>query len=82
MKEGPLESFTLITAIGAVTERPSRMGDARPNFSRNPLSWQDARDAGSAEACACSGRRWLKPEYEAYDVPFIDDHDERMARRW
>ena len=28
----------------------------------------------------CSlGAGWLKPEYEAYDVPFIDDHDERIA---
>ena len=28
----------------------------------------------------CSiGAGWLKPEYVAYDVPFVDDHDERIA---
>jgi alkanesulfonate monooxygenase SsuD/methylene tetrahydromethanopterin reductase-like flavin-dependent oxidoreductase (luciferase family) len=28
----------------------------------------------------CSvGAGWLKPEYVAYDIPFLDDHDDRIA---
>jgi alkanesulfonate monooxygenase SsuD/methylene tetrahydromethanopterin reductase-like flavin-dependent oxidoreductase (luciferase family) len=82
-KEGPLESFTLMTAIGAVTSRIRlAWGMLNPSF-RNPavlakmLATLDQITEGRV---ICSlGAGWLKPEYEAYDVPFIEDHGERIA---
>jgi alkanesulfonate monooxygenase SsuD/methylene tetrahydromethanopterin reductase-like flavin-dependent oxidoreductase (luciferase family) len=81
--EGPLDSFTLMTAIGATTSRIRlAWGMLNPSF-RNPahlakmLATLDHITEGRV---ICSlGAGWLKPEYEAYDVPFIDDHDERIA---
>ena len=81
--EGPLESFTLMTAIGAVTSRIRlAWGMLNPSF-RNPavlakmLATLDQITEGRV---ICSlGAGWLKPEYDAYDVPFIEDHDERIA---
>lgn len=81
--EGPLESFTLMTAIGAVTSRIRlAWGMLNPSF-RNPavlakmLATLDQITEGRV---ICSlGAGWLKPEYEAYDVPFIEDHGERIA---
>ena len=81
--EGPLESFTLMTAIGAVTTRIRlAWGMLNPSF-RNPallakmLATLDQITEGRV---ICSlGAGWLKPEYDAYDVPFIEDHDQRIA---
>jgi len=83
VEEGPPESFTLMTAIGAVTSRIRlAWGMLNPSF-RNPavlakmLATLDQITEGRV-ICAL-GAGWLKPEYESYDVPFIDDHDERIA---
>jgi alkanesulfonate monooxygenase SsuD/methylene tetrahydromethanopterin reductase-like flavin-dependent oxidoreductase (luciferase family) len=81
--EGPLDSFTLMTAIGATTSSIRlAWGMLNPSF-RNPahlakmLATLDQITEGRV---ICSlGAGWLKPEYEAYDVPFLDDHDERIA---
>jgi len=81
--EGPVDSFTVSTAIGALTKRIRlAWGMLNPSF-RNPahlakmLSTLDQLTHGRV---ICSiGAGWLKPEYVAYDVPFIDDHDERIA---
>ncbi len=81
--EGPLDSFTLMTAIGATTSRIRlAWGMLNPSF-RNPahlakmLATLDQITQGRV---ICSlGAGWLKPEYEAYDVLFLDDHDERIA---
>jgi FMNH2-dependent dimethyl sulfone monooxygenase len=81
--EGPVDSFTVSTAIGALTKRIRlAWGMLNPSF-RNPahlakmLSTLDQLTQGRV---ICSiGAGWLKPEYVAYDVPFIDDHDERIA---
>jgi FMNH2-dependent dimethyl sulfone monooxygenase len=81
--EGPLDSFTLSTAIGAVTKRVRlAWGMLNPSF-RNPavlakmLATLDQITEGRV---ICSlGAGWLKPEYDAYDVPFIADHGERIA---
>jgi alkanesulfonate monooxygenase SsuD/methylene tetrahydromethanopterin reductase-like flavin-dependent oxidoreductase (luciferase family) len=81
--EGPLESFTLMTAIGAVTSRIRlAWGMLNPSF-RSPgvlakmLATLDQITEGRV---ICSlGAGWLKPEYDAYDIPFIEDHDERIA---
>jgi alkanesulfonate monooxygenase SsuD/methylene tetrahydromethanopterin reductase-like flavin-dependent oxidoreductase (luciferase family) len=81
--EGPFDSFTLMTAIGAQTKRIRlAWGMLNPSF-RNPavlakmLATLDQITEGRV---ICSlGAGWLKPEYEAYDVPFVEDHDERIA---
>src|SRR5262249_25091310 len=81
--DGPLEAFTLMTAIGAVTSRVRlAWGMLNPSF-RNPavlakmLATLDHITEGRV---ICSlGAGWLRPEYVAYDVPFIEDHDERIA---
>ena len=81
--EGPFESFTLMTAIGAQTKRIRlAWGMLNPSF-RNPallakmLATLDWITEGRV---ICSlGAGWLKPEYVAYDVPFVEDHDERIA---
>ena len=81
--EGPVDSFTVSTAIGALTKRIRlAWGMLNPSF-RNPahlakmLSTLDQLTRGRV---ICSiGAGWLEPEYIAYDIPFIDDHDERIA---
>jgi alkanesulfonate monooxygenase SsuD/methylene tetrahydromethanopterin reductase-like flavin-dependent oxidoreductase (luciferase family) len=81
--EGPPDSFTLMTAIGATTSRIRlAWGMLNPSF-RNPahlakmLATLDQITQGRV-ICAL-GAGWLKPEYEQYDIPFIADHDERIA---
>jgi alkanesulfonate monooxygenase SsuD/methylene tetrahydromethanopterin reductase-like flavin-dependent oxidoreductase (luciferase family) len=81
--DGPPDSFTVATAIGALTERIRlAWGMLNPSF-RNPahlakmLATLDQLTHGRV---ICSiGAGWLQPEYAAYDVPFIDDHEERIA---
>jgi alkanesulfonate monooxygenase SsuD/methylene tetrahydromethanopterin reductase-like flavin-dependent oxidoreductase (luciferase family) len=81
--EGPPDSFTVVTAIGATTTRIRlAWGMLNPSF-RNPavlakmLATLDHITNGRV---ICSlGAGWLKPEYEQYDVPFVEDHDERIA---
>jgi len=81
--EGPPDSFTLMTAIGATTTRIRlAWGMLNPSF-RNPahlakmLATLDQITEGRV-ICAL-GAGWLKPEYEQYVIPFIADHDERIA---
>jgi alkanesulfonate monooxygenase SsuD/methylene tetrahydromethanopterin reductase-like flavin-dependent oxidoreductase (luciferase family) len=81
--EGPPDSFTVAAAIGALTSRIRlAWGMLNPSF-RNPahlakmLSTLDQLTHGRV---VCSiGAGWLQPEYVAYGVPFIEDHDERIA---
>jgi FMNH2-dependent dimethyl sulfone monooxygenase len=81
--DGPPDSFTVMTAIGAVTERIRlAWGMLNPSF-RNPAllaKMLATLDHVTQGRVICSlGAGWLKPEYEAYDVPFVEDHDERIA---
>jgi alkanesulfonate monooxygenase SsuD/methylene tetrahydromethanopterin reductase-like flavin-dependent oxidoreductase (luciferase family) len=81
--EGPPDSFTVMSAIGALTSRIRlAWGMLNPSF-RNPahlakmLATLDQLTEGRV---ICSiGAGWLEPEYVAYDIPFIEDHDERIA---
>jgi len=80
---GPPDSFTVMTAIGATTSRIRlAWGMLNPSF-RNPahlakmLATLDQITRGRV-ICAL-GAGWLQPEYEQYDIPFIADHDERIA---
>lgn len=78
----PLETWTLMTAIGAITQR-TRLAFATLNPSfRNPallakmLATLDQITHG--RVICTLGAGWYQDEYTAYDIPFIDDHDARI----
>src|SRR5205823_5620387 len=80
--DGPLDMFTLGTALGAWTMRV-RIAWAMPNLGFRPptvlakmLATLDHTTHGRVIATVGSG--WFKEEYEAYGIPLIDDHDERV----
>jgi alkanesulfonate monooxygenase SsuD/methylene tetrahydromethanopterin reductase-like flavin-dependent oxidoreductase (luciferase family) len=80
----PLETFTLMTAVGAVTQRV-RLAFAMLNLSfRHPpvlakmLATLDQITHGRV---ICSmGAGWFEEECAAYGIPFVSDHDERIER--
>ena len=79
---GPLDTFTLMTALGAVTSRIrlawSTLNPAfrRPVVTAKMLASLDQITKG--RVIFSFGAGWNKAEYEAYDVPFIEDHDQRI----
>jgi alkanesulfonate monooxygenase SsuD/methylene tetrahydromethanopterin reductase-like flavin-dependent oxidoreductase (luciferase family) len=80
----PLETLTLMTAIGAVTQRV-RLAFATLNLSfRHPsvlakmLATLDQVTHGRV-ICAI-GAGWFEDECRAYGIPFVADHDERVTR--
>jgi alkanesulfonate monooxygenase SsuD/methylene tetrahydromethanopterin reductase-like flavin-dependent oxidoreductase (luciferase family) len=80
----PLETFTLMTAVGAVTQHV-RLAFAMLNLSfRHPpvlakmLATLDQITHGRV---ICSiGAGWFEEECAAYDIPFVADHAERIER--
>jgi alkanesulfonate monooxygenase SsuD/methylene tetrahydromethanopterin reductase-like flavin-dependent oxidoreductase (luciferase family) len=80
----PLETFTLMTSVGAVTHSV-RLAFAMLNLSfRHPpvlakmLATLDQITHGRV---ICSiGAGWFEEECAAYDIPFVADHDERIER--
>ena len=82
--ERPPDSFTLMTAIGAVTERVHlAWAVLNPSF-RNPALFAKmlaTLDQISHGRVICSlGAGWFQAEYDAYDIPFIEDHGERLVQ--
>jgi alkanesulfonate monooxygenase SsuD/methylene tetrahydromethanopterin reductase-like flavin-dependent oxidoreductase (luciferase family) len=80
----PLETFTLMTAVGAVTHHV-RLAFAMLNLSfRHPpvlAKMLTTLDQITHGRVICSiGAGWFEDECRAYDVPFVEDHDERVAR--
>jgi len=80
----PLDSFTIMTALGAVTTR-TRLAWAMLNLNfRTPavlakmLATLDQVTRGRVICTVGAG--WFKDEYEAYDLLFVEDHDERIAQ--
>jgi alkanesulfonate monooxygenase SsuD/methylene tetrahydromethanopterin reductase-like flavin-dependent oxidoreductase (luciferase family) len=80
----PLDSFTLMTAIGAVTQRVRlAFATLNPSF-RNPavlakmLATLDQITHG--RVICTLGAGWFEGEYSAYNVPFIADHTERIEQ--
>jgi alkanesulfonate monooxygenase SsuD/methylene tetrahydromethanopterin reductase-like flavin-dependent oxidoreductase (luciferase family) len=78
----PLETWTLMTAIGATTARVRvAFATLNPSF-RNPallakmLATLDQITHG--RVICTLGAGWFQDEYTAYDIPFIDDHDARI----
>jgi alkanesulfonate monooxygenase SsuD/methylene tetrahydromethanopterin reductase-like flavin-dependent oxidoreductase (luciferase family) len=79
--DGPLDLFTLAVAIGAVTTR-TRLAWGTLNLTLRPpalfakmLTSLDQITHGRVIATLGSG--WNRAEYDAYNLPWIDDHDER-----
>ncbi|MDE3075556.1 MAG: LLM class flavin-dependent oxidoreductase [Chloroflexota bacterium] len=82
--DGPLDSFTLMTAVGAVTSR-TRLAWAMLNASFHYPAVLAKRlatlDHITHGRVICTiGAGWFKDEYLAYDVPLVDDHDERIVQ--
>jgi alkanesulfonate monooxygenase SsuD/methylene tetrahydromethanopterin reductase-like flavin-dependent oxidoreductase (luciferase family) len=81
--EGPLEMMTLATAIGAVT-RQTRIAWGALNITLRPPALL-AKQLASLDqlthgrVIATLGAGWNTPEWTAYDLPHIEDHDERAA---
>jgi alkanesulfonate monooxygenase SsuD/methylene tetrahydromethanopterin reductase-like flavin-dependent oxidoreductase (luciferase family) len=79
--EGPLDLFLLMTAVAAVTLR-TRLAWASLNLTlRPPLLFAKmltTLDVISHGRVICSfGSGWNKDEWTLYNLPLIDDHDER-----
>lgn len=82
--DGPYDSFTLMIAIGAVTNRV-RLAWAMLNPSfRYPAVLAKALatlDCITHGRVICTlGAGWFKEEYEAYNIPLVDDHEERIVQ--
>jgi alkanesulfonate monooxygenase SsuD/methylene tetrahydromethanopterin reductase-like flavin-dependent oxidoreductase (luciferase family) len=82
LPDDPLDSFTLMTAVGAVTSRV-RLAWAMLNPSfRNPavlakmLATLDVITHG--RVICTLGAGWFEEEYRAYDLQFFDDHADRI----
>jgi alkanesulfonate monooxygenase SsuD/methylene tetrahydromethanopterin reductase-like flavin-dependent oxidoreductase (luciferase family) len=79
----PLETLTLAAAIGAATTRARiswgvlNLGFYNPAVLAKALATIDQITHGRVICSAGSG--WFKEESEAYNVPMIEDHDERSA---
>ncbi len=83
-EDEPLETFTLMTAVGAVT-RHTRLAFATLNLSfRRPAvlaKMLTTLDQITHGRVICSiGAGWFEDECRAYDIPFVADHDERVTR--
>jgi alkanesulfonate monooxygenase SsuD/methylene tetrahydromethanopterin reductase-like flavin-dependent oxidoreductase (luciferase family) len=79
--DGPLDLFLLMTAVAAVTQR-TRLAWASLNLTlRPPLLFAKmltTLDVISHGRVICSfGSGWNKDEWGLYNLPLIDDHDER-----
>lgn len=82
--DGPLDSLTLMTAIGAVT-RHTRLAWAmlNPSFDYpavlvKRLATLDRITHG--RVICTLGAGWFKEECQAYNIPLLEDHDERIAQ--
>src|SRR5579871_5105192 len=82
--DGPMDSFILMTAIGAQTTR-TRLAWAmlNPSFDyptvlAKRLATLDHITRG--RVICTLGAGWFKDEYQAYNIPLLEDHDERIAQ--
>jgi alkanesulfonate monooxygenase SsuD/methylene tetrahydromethanopterin reductase-like flavin-dependent oxidoreductase (luciferase family) len=82
--DGPMDSFVLMTAVGAVTRR-TRLAWAmlNPSFDypavlAKRLATLDHITHG--RVICTLGAGWFKDEYLAYNIPLLEDHDERIAQ--
>jgi len=82
--DGPMDSFVLMTAIGAITRR-TRLAWAmlNPSFDypavlAKRLATLDHITHG--RVICTLGAGWFAEEYQAYNIPLLEDHDERIAQ--
>jgi alkanesulfonate monooxygenase SsuD/methylene tetrahydromethanopterin reductase-like flavin-dependent oxidoreductase (luciferase family) len=79
----PLDTLTLAAAVGASTRRVRiswavlNLGFYNPALLAKALATIDQITHGRVICTAGSG--WFREECEAYNVPMIEDHDERSA---
>src|SRR5262245_38643729 len=82
VRDAPLDAFTLMTAIGAVTSHVRLAWGMLNSSFRNPallakmLATLDQLTHGRVICSLGSGH--VPEEYEAYDMLYIADHDERV----
>jgi alkanesulfonate monooxygenase SsuD/methylene tetrahydromethanopterin reductase-like flavin-dependent oxidoreductase (luciferase family) len=81
---GPMDSFVLMAAIGAQTTR-TRLAWAMLNPSFDYPTVLAKRlatlDHITHSRVICTlGAGWFKEEYQAYNIPLLDDHDDRIAQ--
>lgn len=81
--DGPLDSFTLMTALGAITKRTRlawsmlNPGFRYPAMLAKVLATLDQITKGRV---ICSiGAGSVPAEYKAFGIPVIDDHDSRVG---
>lgn len=81
---GPYDSYTLMVAVGAVTRHVNlAWAMLNPSFHypavlAKRLATLDQITHGRV---ICSlGAGWFKDEYRAYNIPLLDDHEERIAQ--
>jgi alkanesulfonate monooxygenase SsuD/methylene tetrahydromethanopterin reductase-like flavin-dependent oxidoreductase (luciferase family) len=79
--DGPLDYFVLMTAIGAVTRRV-RLAWGILNVTFRPpalfAKMITSLDQITKGRVICTlGSGWYKEEYLAYNLPLLEDHDER-----
>jgi alkanesulfonate monooxygenase SsuD/methylene tetrahydromethanopterin reductase-like flavin-dependent oxidoreductase (luciferase family) len=81
--DGPLDSFTLMTALGGITTRTRlawsilNPGFRYPAMLAKVLATLDQITKGRVICTLGAGS--VPAEYKAYDIPVIDDHDGRVA---
>jgi alkanesulfonate monooxygenase SsuD/methylene tetrahydromethanopterin reductase-like flavin-dependent oxidoreductase (luciferase family) len=78
-----VDSWTVMTAVGARTERV-KLGFAmlNPSFRAPALLAKQLTtlDQVTGGRVLCSlGAGYYQPEYRGYGIPFVEDHDERVA---
>ena len=82
-KDGPLDSFTLMTALGTLTKRTRlawamlNLGFRSPALLAKMLATLDLISGGRVVASVGAG--WFEAEYKAYNIPLIEDHDGRVT---
>lgn len=78
----PFDAITLMTAVAAVTSRirltwgTLNLTFRHPAVMAKELATLDHVSKGRIIPCVGSG--WFLPEYPAYGIPLIEDHDERI----
>lgn len=79
----PLDTLVLATAIGVTTKR-TRLAWATLNLTLRPpallaKSLTSLDQVTHGRVIATLGSGWNKPEWEAYNLPIVEDHDDRAA---
>jgi alkanesulfonate monooxygenase SsuD/methylene tetrahydromethanopterin reductase-like flavin-dependent oxidoreductase (luciferase family) len=79
--DGPLDYFVLMTALGAITQRVRLAWGTLNTTFRPPAVFAKMMTSldqiTHGRVIATLGSGWYEPEYHAYDLRWVEDHDER-----